>query len=270
MHARDFLGMSPLDDQHLHWELNVVPGLSTPGEFLFGGCGLASGIVAMEGASGRPAIWATAQYLSFAPTGSHLELDVALAAVGRRVTQARVVGRVGQKEILTVNAALGERSGPFHYVSVEPPHVDQPENCPPRGVPAGSMGGTIFDKVDTRLAKGRSFEEMMAGEPLHGPANSAIWARVPGHLDPEAAALAVFGDFAAGGVSQVVGRPTHGSSLDNTLRVVELSPTEWVLCDITVYALSGGYAQGHSYLWSENGRLLATASQSMSVRPVGA
>jgi acyl-CoA thioesterase len=58
--------------------------------------------------------------------------------------------------------------------------------------------------------------------------------------------------------------------LDNTLRVVELSPTEWVLCDITVYALSGGYAQGHSYLWSENGRLLATASQSMSVRPVGA
>ena len=268
MHARDFLGMSPIDDQGLHWEMDVVPGLSTPGEFLFGGCGLAAGIVAMEGASGRPTVWATAQYLSFAPTGSHLELDVVLAAVGRRTTQARVVGRVGDSEILTVNAALGEHSGPLNGVWVKPPEVDRPENCPVRGVPSGMLGETIFDKVDTRLAKGRSFEEMMTGEPLLGPANSALWARVPGHLDPEAAALAVFGDFVAGGVSQVVGRPTYGSSLDNTLRVVELSSTEWVLCDIHVYALSGGYAQGHSYLWSEDGCLLATASQSMSVRPV--
>ena len=268
MHARDFLGMSPIDDQKLHWELDVVPGLTTPGDFLFGGCGLAAGIVAMEGAAGRPTIWATAQYLSFAPTGSHLELDVVLAAVGRRTTQARVVGRVGDSEILTVNAALGEHSGDLHQVSVRPPDVDGPENCPERGVPFGSYGETIFDKVETRLAKGRSFEEMMTGELLHGPANSALWARVPGHLAPEAAALAVFGDFVAGGVSQVVGRPTHGSSLDNTLRVVELSPTEWVLCDIYIAGMAGGYAQGHSYLWSDDGRLLATASQSMSVRMI--
>ena len=268
MHARDFLGMGPIDDRHLRWEMDVVPGLSTPGDFLFGGCGLAAGIVAMEGASGRPTIWATAQYLSFAPTGSHLEFDVILAAVGHRITQARVVGRVGDREILTVNAALGEHSGPLSGVWVDPPKVDRPENCPEREIPAGVFGETIFDKVDTRLAKGRSFEDMMTGELLQGSANSALWARVPGHLDPEAAALAVFGDFVAGGVSEVVGRPTYGSSLDNTLRVVELSPTEWVLCDIHVYALSGGYAQGHSYLWSEDGRLLATASQSMSVRPV--
>jgi acyl-CoA thioesterase len=32
--------------------------------------------------------------------------------------------------------------------------------------------------------------------------------------------------------------------------------------------LAGGYAQGHAYMWSEEGRLLATASQSMSFRPV--
>jgi acyl-CoA thioesterase len=268
MNARDFLGMNPVDGQHLRWELDVLPGLSTPGEFLFGGCGLAAGIVAMEGASGRPTIWATAQYLSFAPTGSRLDLEVVLAAVGRRTTQARVVGRVGDNEILTVNAALGQHSGPFSGVWVEPPEVDRPENCPERGAFGGTLAETIFDKVDTRMAKGRSFEEMMTGEPFQGPANSAMWARVPGHLGPEAAALAVFGDFVAGGVSQVVGRPTHGSSLDNTLRVVELSPTEWVLCDIHIYALSGGYAQGQSFLWSEDGRLLATASQSMSVRPI--
>ena len=43
-------------------------------------------------------------------------------------------------------------------------------------------------------------------------------------------------------------------------------PTEWVLCDIRIQALVDGYGQGVAYLWSEDGTLLATASQSMSVR----
>jgi acyl-CoA thioesterase len=55
-------------------------------------------------------------------------------------------------------------------------------------------------------------------------------------------------------------------SLDNTLRVVSLEPTEWVLCDIRIQALVGGYGQGVAYLWSQGGSLLATASQSMRVR----
>jgi acyl-CoA thioesterase len=45
-----------------------------------------------------------------------------------------------------------------------------------------------------------------------------------------------------------------------------MEPTEWVLCDIRIQALAGGYGQGVAYLWSESGSLLATASQSMSVR----
>ncbi len=268
MIAREFLGMHALDEENLRWELDVEPGLSTPGEFLFGGCGLAVGIVSMEEASGRPTIWATAQYLSFAPTHSHMEFEVVLAAVGRRTTQARSVGHVGDNEILTVNGALGAHSGPLSGTWAEPPKVDRPENCPARGTFNGPLPETIFNNVDTRQAMGRSFEEMMVGDPMEGPSRSAIWARLPGHLEPEAAGLAIFGDLVAGGVSQVIGRPTHGSSLDNTLRVVELSPTEWVLCDIHMDALAGGYAQGHAYLWSEDGRLLATASQSMSVRPV--
>jgi acyl-CoA thioesterase II len=255
------------DDANRHWGLEVAPGLSTPGDFLFGGCGLAAGIVAMEVASGRSTVWATAQYLSFAPTGSQLDLEVTLAAVGKRTTQARAVGRVADNEILTVNGALGDKAGEGYSVWVEPPVVDTPENWPPRG----SFGGgteTIFDKVDTRQALGRTFDEMMTGQVVPGSSRSALWARVPGHLGMEAAALAVFGDLVAGGIAQVVGRPTHGSSLDNTLRVVDLEPTEWVLCDIHVYALAGGYGQGHAFLWSEGGRLLATASQSMSVRTV--
>ena len=70
-------------------------------------------------------------------------------------------------------------------------------------------------------------------------------------------------------LSQPLGRRAMSRSLDNTLRVVHLEPTEWVLCDIRIQALVDGYGQGVAYLWSEGGTLLATASQSMSVRLLG-
>ncbi|MGH9086838.1 MAG: hypothetical protein ACRDYZ_01790 [Acidimicrobiales bacterium] len=45
--------MEPVGDD-LHWRLEVAPDLTTPGNFLFGGCGLAAGLVALEVAAGRP------------------------------------------------------------------------------------------------------------------------------------------------------------------------------------------------------------------------
>jgi acyl-CoA thioesterase len=57
-----------------------------------------------------------------------------------------------------------------------------------------------------------------------------------------------------------------GRSLDNTLRTVQLEPTEWVLCDMRMHALVAGYAQGIAFLWSEAGTLLGTASQTVAVR----
>jgi acyl-CoA thioesterase len=125
---------------------------------------------------------------------------------------------------------------------------------------------SIFDLIELRLAKGRSFEELNAGPGETADATSALWARVPGHLEPSAATLAILGDYVPGGVSQPIGRNVMSHSLDNTLRVVSLEPTEWVLCDIRIQALVGGYGQGVAYLWSQGGSLLATASQSMRVR----
>ncbi len=263
--ARQFLGMEEIDGP-LNWRLEVVPELTTPGNFLFGGCGLGAALVALEAAGGRPTVWATAQYLSFAPTGSVLDLSVTLAAEGHRVTQARAVGRVGDSEILTVNAALGLPADmDAEGVWDSPPDVPLPDDCPPRRLPTMDMP-SIFDQIDVRLAKGRSFAEISAGNLTPGEPTSALWARVPGHLEPSAAMLAILGDYVTGGMAQPIGRRVMSRSLDNTLRVVRLEPTEWVLCDIRIQALAHGYGQGTAFLWSENGNLLATASQSMSVR----
>src|SRR6516162_8999822 len=253
--------MTPEDDE-LHWQMEVTPQLTTPGNFLFGGCGLGAALVALEAASGRPTVWATGQYLSYALTDSLLEWEVTLAAVGGHVTQGRAVGRTEGREILTVNAALGKGELDVGGIWAQPLDVPRPEECPPRFLPK-MFRNTIMDSIEVRTAVGRSFEEM-DGTP--GSPDSALWARVPGHLTPSAATLAIFGDYVSGAVSQPLGRRAMGRSLDNTLRMVQLKPTEWVLCDIRIHALVGGCGQGIAFLWSEGGELLATASQSIAVR----
>jgi acyl-CoA thioesterase II len=259
--ARHFLGLEPGDDP-LRWRLPVTPAVSTPGRFLYGGCGLAAGIVALEAASDRPTVWATAQYLAYAPTGSVVDWEVVLAAVGRGTTQARAIGRLGDKEVLTVNAALGRHRLEASGTWVRPPVVPPPEECPLQEIPP-MFSDTVLTRVEHRVARGRLFSEL-DGRP--GDADSAFWARVPGHLEPSAATLAVIGDYVSGGVSQPLGTRTMGRSLDNTLRVVRLVPTQWVLCDIHMHALADGFGHGLAHLWAEDGTLLATASQSISVR----
>jgi acyl-CoA thioesterase-2 len=259
--ARTFLGMEP-DGDDLHWRMVVTPQLTTPGNFLFGGCGLGAALVALEAAAGRPTVWATAQYLSYAVTDTEVRWEVTLAARGGHVTQGRAVGRVDGREILTVNAALGKDDLDAGGVWVTPPDVPPPADCPGRFLPE-MFRNTIMDSIEVRTARGRTFEDM-DGTP--SSPDSALWARVPGHLTPSAATLAIFGDYVSGAVSQPLGRRAMGRSLDNTLRMVQVKPTEWVLCDIRMHALVNGYAQGIAFLWSSDGVLLATASQSIGVR----
>ena len=266
MDARTFLGMEPVGDD-LHWRMEVVPELATPGNFLYGGCGLAAGLVALEAGAGRPTVWATAQYLSYALTGSVLEVEVVLPAVGRSVTQGRAVARSEGREILTVNAALGAPRMEMQEVWVRPPAVPPPEQCPPRVLPETMPERSILSMIDARIASGEDLAHLHPGD----SPDSALWVRVPGHLDPSAAMLAVFGDLVSGSASKPLGRLVWGRSLDNTIRMVQPAATEWVLCDIRMHAVVGGYGQGVAFLWSETGTLLATASQSISITvPEGA
>ena len=261
MDAQTFLGMEPVGDE-LHWRMAVEPRLTTPGEFLFGGCGLGAALVALEGATGRPTVWATGQYLSYARTGSELRWEVTLAAEGKHVTQARAIGTVEGREILTVNAALGTDELEVGGVWETPPVVPAPDECPRRHLPE-MFRNRIMTAMEIRTALGRGFEDM-DGTP--GSPDSALWARIPGHVEPSAATLAIVADYVSGAVSQPTGHRGMGRSLDNTLRMVQLKPTEWVLCQIHIHALVGGFGQGTALLWSEDGDLLATASQSVGVR----
>jgi hypothetical protein len=79
------------DGDDLNWRMPVTRQLATPGNFLFGGCGLGAALVALEAASGRQTVWATGQYLSYALVDTEMQWQVTLAAVGGHVTQGRAV-----------------------------------------------------------------------------------------------------------------------------------------------------------------------------------
>ena len=260
MDARQFLGLE--QTAPYEWRLPVVPEVSTGGGFLFGGAGLGAAITALEGSTDRPLVWATAQYLSYARPPSVVELSVTPVVEGHQITQARCTGHVGDEEILTVNAALGRR--PLEAVGewAERPEVPAPDDCPPRMM-RRPQENSIATRLDVRMAEGRDFDQL-DGTP--GTGRSALWARLPSGLDVSPASLAVLGDYVPFGIGQALGARAGGNSLDNTLRVARIVPTDWVLLDIRVHAVDNGFGHGLVHLWAEDGTLLATASQSAIVR----
>ena len=264
MDSRTFLGLEPTHNP-FRWKLPVTEGISTTGNFLFGGSGLGAAISALEGTSGRQCVWATAQYLSYAKPGDVLDIDVHVAVDGHQVTQARAVCHVADREILTVNAALGDRpieaSGQWEQMPIG---IPTPQECSPR-VGNSDWSGSINDRLDQRLVKGRSFEGLDGSEP--GDGQTLLWARLPDVIaGVDATTLAILGDFVPMGIGQALGARAGGNSLDNTLRVGRIVPTEWVLMDIRVHMVERGFGHGLVHMFAQDGTLLATASQSVIVR----
>ena len=122
----------------------------------------------------------------------------------------------------------------------------------------GSYDG-IFYAVDAETGKLKwkfqtAGERRYAGTHLHGsqPAAESM--------------LAIMADHVPSGVGHALGRNAGGNSLDNTIRFLTIVPTEWVLCEVTISGVANGVAHGAMRLFAQDGRLMATASQSMILR----
>lgn len=262
MDSRAFLGLQPTHNR-FRWVLPITPLIANWSGSLFGGAGLAAGIDVLEAVTGRPAVWATAQYLAYSQVGQVVDLDVEIGAEGRQITQARVTGRVENTEILTVNAALGRRDDPARGQWVVMPDVPAPMNCPAKELRDPDRS-SVNQRLEMRIAIGRPMEDLDGRPSING--RSAMWARIPGLEQNSAASLAILGDWVPHGLGQAMGARAGGNSLDNTIRMVDLVPTEWVLLDIRADAIANGFGHGSVHIWAQNGRLLATASQSAIYR----
>jgi acyl-CoA thioesterase len=253
----------------LRFQLVVTPQMCVghpDSQFLFGGAGMAAGLAAIETATGRPTVWAAAQYLSYARPGTLLDFEVAVPVSGRLTSQARVTARAGDTEILTVNAALGDRPGFPEAQWAVMPEVPGPDDCPAMEYNWVRRDDDLNASFHQRVAAGR----FGGARDLGGPSTDGIarlWVRP---RDPAVAidriTLAVMADFLPSGVGNALGTSAGGNSLDNTIRFARAVPTEWVLADIRIHAASQGFVHGRVHLFAQNGALLATASQSMILR----
>jgi acyl-CoA thioesterase len=103
-----------------------------------------------------------------------------------------------------------------------------------------------------------------AGEPS-GDNQSLLWARMP-EVEHDAGALAIVADYMPSALGNALGKIMSCTSLDNTIRIANHAPNEWILCENQIEHVGDGFGYGRVNMWSESGILLATASQSLIVR----
>lgn len=238
--------------------------------FMFGGVGLGASLTALERVTGRPVVWATAQYESYARPGETVTFTVDERVRGNQVSQARVSATAGGREVLSVSSALGLRLMPERGQWTLAPRVAPPEDCRPRQLWEGRHPDDIHSRVEFRIAKGS----------MHGPREGGsqvddgkiiMWARPNPELlgenyliDP--AFVAVVADYVPSGVGPALGRDAGGNSLDNSIRFHRMVDTRWLLCDVQIHGVANGFAHGRMHIFAETGELIATASQSLILR----
>jgi acyl-CoA thioesterase II len=240
--------------------------LLTPKSTLQGGAALGAAVAAMERVTGRPTIWATAQYLSFATGTDPVELDVTVEVAGHHTTQARCVVSRDGAEILTTHAALGRRELDIAGVWCAPPPVAEPDACEPY-LFFGRGQGRLGDLAEFRLASGRQPSDIDASGG-RGDGTFALWVRTWRALQHTVTApdLTFIGDFMPLAFAEALGEPYAGNSLDNTVRVGELVPTGWVLLACHVQQVTHGFGHGRAELWAQDGTLLGAVSQTAVLR----
>ena len=255
-----WLGMAPVPgaDPPTSWRLQVHDGVTSGAGALFGGGATAAALVAARSVATQPIIWASAHFGALAKSGTEVELTTRVISAGRTMTHAEVTGVVDDRESFLVRVAAGER--PAHAVQgqwVHAPEVPDPEACAP------------FDHPVHEGTWGARFEWRLAGRDPSGPA-AAWWVR-PIADDPcePLVAVPVLTDYVTYGVGRALGESMGGLSVDNVLRIHDLDAMAdgegWVLLEVRPEAIHGGFGHGAARLFTADGRLVATGTQSMVV-----
>ncbi len=257
-------------DDPWHTSYELTPELSRPDGALYGGTGLAASFDAFELATGRPSLFAMVQFVSQAATGAHIEQVLEPVARGRNIDQLRLTATSGGQLLYCALGACGSpRAAEIEGTGPTMPRVPDPEGRrpwfevqaeiraevgtdvpPPPKMPMGGGGPGFHQVIDFREVPNDLGAERVT-----------MWARMRGRTTNTPASLAMLADIVPIAIARAGGVMGAGFSLDNTLRVANLAESEWVLVDIEGHAAHGGYGYGHAHLWTPDGVLLATASQ---------
>lgn len=246
------------------FRLDVRTDLCTPFGFLYGGTGIAASAEAAERATGRPLQWITTQFLGSPVPGSTVELQVSIPAGGRSTSQTQIVATVDGAPMFTSLAAHNVRPGGDLAQFVEMPAVPAPEDCEDMGALfEAELAGSFFGTLERRVARG-----LVGLQAVDAPQQEpgALWCRIVDDAIGSPATQAYVADIIPMGIGAALGALPGATSLDNTLRVIDTGPTEWALLELIPEGYHRSLGHGALRVWSQDGRLMATAQQTCIIR----
>lgn len=249
----------PLDwdeDDPMRAAFELTPHLLRMDGMLFGGTAVSASLIAMERVTERAPVWVTVQFVASATLGDRIDLEVTIAAAGRSVEQVQVQGRCHGRLVFSALGATATRNpeGITGIGAPPPPAVLPPDECPlwtghDAGAPVGHHLVSEFREAF-----------FVTPEPER-PGHMALWGRVFESPLTTPAKLGFLADMVPLAIDRGAGVPGAGTSLDNTLRIGRLVDSEWVLIELDGHVAEGGLGHGGAHLWSPEGVLLASASQ---------
>lgn len=245
------------------FRLPVRPELCTPFAFLYGGSGIAASVEASERATGRPVQWITTQFVGSPTPGMVVDIDVNVAVTGRATTQTQVNGSVDGIMMFTSLCAHNVRPAGDAEAFATMPDVPGPLDSGHFDEFFDTGNASFFDHFERRIAAGK-FALDADGEPQSGLLG--IWCRIDGAAVSGAATQGFVADLGPLALCARLGIAPGGTSLDNTVRVVDPAPTEWVLIALEADGYHRSVGHSTARLWSEDGRLMGIASQSAIIR----
>ncbi|MEM8619617.1 MAG: thioesterase family protein [Actinomycetota bacterium] len=266
-HARDgrfeLLELTPAASQN-RFTLHARRALCTPFEFLYGGSAIAASVEAAEVATDRALQWVTTQFIGSPQPGDDIDIVVETGAAGRATSQIEVVASIEGRPMFTSLCALTSKASGNSRQFTEMPRVSPPEDCPDMSEPfAVDTAGTFFDHLERRVAAG-AWALDAVDAPERGPMR--LWCRIPDHVIGSPATQAFVADVIPLAMCAALGVVPGGTSLDNTVRVVDRRATEWVLLDVRADGYHQGIGHGSLDVWSQDGRLIGTAQQTCIIR----
>lgn len=259
MRADELLGLL-VDDDRSRTSYELVPHLARTDGALYGGTALAASLEAFEVASGRPALWCTTQFSATTTIGAQIDQTVEVLAEGRNVAQVRLTASTEGRLLYSALGATGfPRTGPAGAAEGTGPAM--PEVAPPSAAPARERHA----EADVGFSTITEFRQVpYPPDPVteaERPGRIAMWAKLRGTTKHTPASLAFLADMVPIAICHATGVPGAGTSLDNTLRVGHLVESEWVLLDLEGHIARDGYGHGAVHIWSADGVLMATGSQ---------
>jgi acyl-CoA thioesterase len=269
----DFLGLIAADGPG-HYCFKVVDRLARFDGGLYGGAAIAVSIAAAELVSERTALWMTTQFVSTAGKDAEVDVVAEVLAGGRRTNQVRVTATAAGGDV--VFASLGATghhkpeglAGEFeHFPTVSSPDESERWTSPATGMAKAAGVGEI-PNAPRSSGFGLAIElrePEMLDHPDPGPGRLCLWVRRRDREPITPAIAAYLADVVPLGIAYALKVVAAGTSLDNTIRIGSFEETEWLLLDLRPHLAVGGYGHGVAHLWTIDGHLLATASQTASM-----